>query len=306
VANRQTQPPRRLRLGAAVAAAREADRPVVALESSVVTHGLPEPRNLEAAQEIERTIRDAGATPATCLVCDGELWIGATFEQIEAVSRHESREKASVRDLGVALASGAAAGLTVSATLFAAQLAGIRVVATGGIGGVHYGSSGDVSSDLPQLTRSQVITVCSGAKSILDIPRTVECLETLGIPVFSYRAQEFPAFYLRSSGVPARALQSVDEIVKTASAQWNLGFTGGIIVANPIDPEDALPPRDWESWLKKARRSARTEGIQGNEVTPYLLSYVAKLSGGRTVDANVALLRQNAHLAAEIAVALGR
>ena len=304
--NRQTQLPRGLRLGGAVAAALEADRPVVALETAVVTHGLPEPRNLEAAQELERTIRDAGATPATCLVRDGELWVGATFEQIEAVSRHESREKASVRDLGVALASGASAGLTVSATLFAAELAGIRVFATGGIGGVHYGSSGDVSADLPQLSRSQVITVCAGAKSILDIPRTLEYLETLGIPVFSYGTQEFPAFYLRSSGVPARALQSVDEIVKTASAHWSLGYRGSIIIANPIDAKEALQPGDWESWLEKAQRSAHAEGIQGKEVTPYLLSYVAELSGGRTVDANVTLLRQNARLAAEISVALGR
>jgi pseudouridine-5'-phosphate glycosidase len=239
-------------------------------------------------------------------VCDGELWVGATLEQIEAVSRYESREKASVRDLGVALACGISAGLTVSATLLAAELAGIRVLATGGIGGVHDGSSGDVSSDLPQLTRSQVITVCSGAKSILDIPRTLEYLETLGVPVFSYGAREFPAFYVRSSGIPARMLQSVDEVVKAAGAQWDLGYTGGVVIAKPIEPEAEVPPEDWIGWLEQARRSARAEGVQGKAVTPYLLSYVAKLSGGRTIDANVALLRQNARLAAEISAALGR
>jgi pseudouridine-5'-phosphate glycosidase len=304
VANRQTQLPSRLCLGDAVAAALEADQPIVALETTVVTHGLPEPRNLEAARDMERIIRAVGATPATCLVQEGELWIGATLEQIEAVSRHASREKASVRDLGVALASGASAGLTVSATLFAAQLVGIRVFATGGLGGVHHGSSGDVSSDLPQLTRSQVITVCSGAKSVLDIPRTLEYLETWGVPVFSYGAPEFPAFYLRSSGVSARALQTVQEIVDVAVTQWDLGYASGIVVANPIDPGDALEPEDWKSWLEEALQSAHARGIHGKEVTPYLLARVAESSGGRTIDANLALLRQNARLAAEISVAL--
>ncbi len=296
--------PPRVRLGEVVAAALKAGRPVVALETAVVTHGLPAPCNFEAMYAMEDEIRAAGATPATCLVQNGELWIGAVPEQVEAVAQDAATDKASFRDLGAVLASGRSAGLTVSASLFASQLAGIGVLATGGIGGVHLGSSGDVSADLHQLARSPVITVCSGAKSVLDIPRTLEYLEALGVPVFAYRSLEFPAFYLESSGQPARPLASVQAIVETARMQWALGYGGGLVIANPIARDHALQPKEWARWLEDAQRSADAQHIHGKELTPYLLARVAESSNRRTVEANLALLKGNAHLAAELAVAL--
>lgn len=278
---------------------------MVALESAVITHGLPEPRNLEAARLMSEAVRAGGVVPALCLIDDARLWIGADLDRAEAVARHPGREKASVRDLGMMLASGTPAGLTVSATLFAAELAGIRVFATGGIGGVHLpAATGDVSADLLQLSRSPVVTVCSGAKSVLDIPRTLEFLETVGVPVFSYRTADFPGFYLRASGVCTPRLASADEVARTARMHWELGLSTGLVLGNPIPAHEQIPPDAWHEWLRVARGAAERDRIGGKAVTPYLLDRVAALSDGRTVRANIALLESNASLAAEIASAL--
>lgn len=276
----------------------------MALESAVITHGLPEPRNLEAAECMADAVRAHGAIPAICLVDESLLWIGADLQRATSVARNPTREKASVRDLGSALATGGAAGLTVSATLFAARLAGIRVFATGGIGGVHApAGSGDVSADLLQLSRSPVVTVCSGAKSVLDIPRTLEYLETVGVPVFGYRTPDFPGFYLSRSGVSVPMLASPDAVAGVARAQWDLGLGTGLVLGNPIPSHERIADREWQEWLQDAQTSARQNRIQGKAVTPYLLDRVATLSAGKTVRANIALLESNAALAAQIAVA---
>jgi pseudouridylate synthase len=297
--------PSHVRLGNEIATALREGRPIVALESAVVTHGLPEPQNLEAVQCMAETVRTSGAIPAICLVDDSRLWIGADLGRTASVARNPAREKASVRDLGVVIATGKPAGLTVSATLFAAALAGIRVFATGGIGGVHapYGS-GDVSADLLQLSRSPVVTVCSGAKSVLDIPRTLEFLETAGVPVFSYRTPDFPGFYLSRSGVTAAVLSSPDEVARVARTQWDLGLRTALVLGNPIPDADQIPDVEWSEWLQEAQALAERDRIRGKAVTPYLLDRVATLSAGRTVQANIALLESNASLAADVAVAL--
>ncbi len=291
-----------------VATALELNRPVVALETAVATHGLPAPRNIEAMAEMARVIRERGCTPAICLAMDGLLHVGASLEQVEVAARSAAREKASVRNLGSVLARGVPAGLTVSATLFAATSAGIRVFATGGIGGVHAGSAdtGDVSSDLHQLTRGPVITVCAGAKSVLDIPRTLEYLEALGVPVFGYRTENFPAFYLTASDVAVPALDSPQAIVDVARVQWQLGYRVGIVIGNPLPAPEALPEAAWTGWLGQANRDAHEAKVQGKDVTPFLLDRVARYSNGETVRANLVLLRRNAELAAQIAAALTR
>lgn len=283
-------------------------RPVVALESAVLTHGLPFPRNIEALDRMEAAVRAGNAAPATCLVHGGRLWVGASRELSEAVASDPAREKAAARDVGRVLALGLPAGLTVSATLRAAALAGVRTFATGGIGGVHLDvrDTGDISADLPQLACSPVVTVCSGAKSVLDIPRTLEYLETAGVPVYSYRTTRFPAFYLRESGCESVSVSGSAEIARIARAQWDMGLEIGVVVANPIPAEAALSEDEWTVWLRAATEEAASAGVRGKAVTPFLLGQVAALSGGRTVEANLALLAANAGLAAEIAGELCR
>ncbi len=296
----------RVQLGEEVAEALRLGRPVVALESAVITHGLPEPHNVDVVASMEHAVRAHGATPAVCLAHEGALWIGASPDRVATVARDPKREKASVRDLGMVLALRLSAGLTVAATLYAARLAGVRVFATGGIGGVHVPSSaGDVSADLLQLARSPVITVCSGAKSVLDIPRTLEFLETAGVPVYGYMTEDFPGFYLTRSGVAATALAGAPEVAAVARAHWELGLKSGIVLGNPIPGHCAIPLDQWQHWLIDAQEAATRDGITGKQVTPYLLEQVAELSQGRTVEANLALLISNASVAAEVAVALG-
>jgi pseudouridine-5'-phosphate glycosidase len=224
------------------------------------------------------------------------------------VANDPGRIKASVRDLGAALVSGVSAGLTVSATLFAAKLFGIHVFATGGIGGVHQGVSetGDISTDLLQLSRTPVITVCAGAKSILDLPRTLEHLETFGVPVFGLRTATFPAFYLASSGLPIPRLDSEKEIAAAAQASWDIGYDTGVVVGNPVPQEHAIKPEEWSGWYEQALLDANEARVRGKDVTPFLLARVGDLSIGKTVQSNVALLINNAGAAARIAVALGR
>jgi pseudouridine-5'-phosphate glycosidase len=290
-----------------VAAAREAGRPIVALESTIIAHGLPKPRNLETALALEAVVREAGAVPATIAIARGRIRIGLDRELLEAIASAETVMKVSRRDLPACLASGRLGATTVAGTMIAAHHAGIRVFATGGIGGVHRGAERDfdVSADLEELARTPVAVVCSGAKSILDLPKTLEVLETKGVPVCGWRTDEFPAFYCRSSGlaVPLRC-DDVDSIARGLEVQRRLGSMGGALIANPVPEEHAMPEELIEAAIHDALHVAADAGIGGKDVTPFLLARIVELTGGRSVDANVALVLSNARLAAEIATAL--
>jgi pseudouridine-5'-phosphate glycosidase len=297
---------RALLVGDEVRDALSEGRAVVALESAVLTHGLPSPRHLEALRAMDGAVRESGAVPAVCLTHAGSMWVGASAALAEQVAADSLREKVSVRDLGRAIALGISGGLTVSATLHAAFLAGVETFATGGVGGVHVGAaaSGDVSADLQQLARTPLVIVCSGAKSVLDIPLTLEYLETAGVSVYAYGTDRFPAFYLTDSGQHATRVRTPREIAAIAQAGWTVGHEAAVLVGNPIPSDAAIGPKEWTAWLHIATEAATRDGISGKAVTPYLLAAVAEASGGRTVDANIALLRSNARLAGEIAVAL--
>jgi pseudouridine-5'-phosphate glycosidase len=296
-----------LRLGEAVAEALAAGRPVVALESTVIAHGLPRPANVEVALAMEEAVRAAGATPATVALLDGRIVVGLSADEIARIGEEPGVWKASRRDLAVALARGATAATTVAGTLACAALAGIRIFATGGIGGVHRGAevSLDISADLPELARAPLVTVCAGAKAILDLPRTLEYLETLGVPVIGYQADELPAFYTRESGlrVPHRA-ESPEEIAVMAQAQWASGLGGGLLVTAPIPEAHALPRAEMEAAVERALAEAEAADVRGARLTPWLLARVADLTGGESVAANRALLLNNATLAGRIAAAL--
>ncbi len=297
-----TDPPHWLQVHPEVAAALASGRPVVALESTVITHGLPEPVNLELARRLEAEVRGAGAVPATVAVIDGRICLGVTTDELERLALSRSLMKISRRDLGTAVAQRATGGTTVAATMIAAHAGGVQVFSTGGIGGVHRGSSGDISADLPELARTPVVVVCAGAKAILDLPRTLEWLETAGVPVLGWGTDEFPAFFTRSSGLPVSA--KVDNAAEAAAlirTQWAMGLRSGVLVCVPCPEEVSVPAEKVEQVLRTALRQAESEGVRGKQVTPYLLSRLADLSGGGTLRANLALLRHNAHVAAEIA-----
>lgn len=298
-----------LRLGLAVAQALAESRPVVALESTVIAHGLPRPANVEVALAMEQAVQATGATPATVALLDGQIVVGLSADEIRRIGAEPGVWKASRRDLGAALAQRALAATTVAGTLACAALAGISVFATGGIGGVHRGAEStlDISADLPELARAPLVTVCAGAKSILDLPRTLEYLETLGVPVIGYQTDELPAFYTRESGlgVPFRA-DSAAEIAAMARSQWASGLGGGLLVAAPIPGAHALPRAQVETAVTQALDEAQARGVQGAKLTPWLLARVAELTGGESVAANRALLLNNATLAGEIASALAR
>ena len=294
-----------------VAAAIAAGQPVVALESTVIAHGLPRPLNLQTARAMEAAVRDAGATPATVGVLNGQLVVGLSPEEIAFLSEAESVAKVSRADLAAVLASGMPGATTVAGTMIAAEMAGISVFATGGIGGVHRGgeNSMDISADLTELARTPVAVVCAGAKAILDLPRTLEALETLGVPVVGYATKEFPAFYSRESGLQlVHSVETPEQAAKIMKAQWGSGKRGpgggtktGILFANPAPRESALPHGEIEAFIATALRAAETAGVRGKDVTPFLLQEVARLSGGKTLKANIALLLANATLAGQIA-----
>jgi pseudouridine-5'-phosphate glycosidase len=279
----------------------------VALESTVIAHGLPRPENVTVALALEAAIRAEGAIPATIALFAGEIVVGLIAEEITRLGAEEGVWKASRRDLAVALARGATAATTVAGTLACAALAGVRVFATGGIGGVHRGAAAsfDISADLPELRRSPIITVCAGAKAILDLPLTLEFLETQGVPVIGYQTDELPAFYTHASGlrVPHRA-ETPAEVAHIARAQWESGLGGGLLVTAPIPAEHALPPERVESAVSQALAEATASGVDGPRLTPWLLSRLAEMTGGESVSANRALLLNNATIAARIAVAL--
>ena len=294
-----------------VAVALERRAPIVALESTVIAHGLPRPHNLETARKMEAVVRESGATPATIGILDGKMVVGLTNEQIALLAEAQDVAKVSRSDISAVLASGRPGATTVAGTMFIAARADIRVFATGGIGGVHRGSENtyDISADLTELSRTPVAVVCAGAKAILDLPRTIEVLETLGVPVVGFGTNEFPAFYSRGSGSPLQhRVDSPDDAARLIRIQWDLcsfgqGFSAGIVIVNPPPAESALPRAEIDSLVVSALEAAELAGIRGKSVTPFLLEEVGRASHGKTLETNIALLIANAKLAARIAVA---
>jgi pseudouridine-5'-phosphate glycosidase len=285
-------------------AALSGGRPLVALESTVIAHGLPRPQNLETALRLEQIVRDAGATPATIAILKGELHVGLDDSQLRHIAESRDIHKLSRRDLPVAVAQEWDGATTVATTMWVAQQAGIKVFATGGIGGVHRGNLPDVSADLPELARGTMIVVCSGAKIVLDLPATREWLETFGITVIGYRCDEMPAFYSRTSGLPVDVrVEKPEQVAAIASARNELDLTGTTLVTVPVPLEAEVPANILQAALDEALERALKEGINGRELTPFLLSHMAERSGGATLHANIALLENNARIAAEIAVA---
>lgn len=278
-------------------------RPVVALESAVITHGLPRPINLELARRMEAEVRKAGAVPAMAAVLDGVAKLGLTPEELERLSLDEEVVKISRRDFGWSRAAGQSGGTTVAGAMIIAKAAGVPIFATGGIGGVHRGGGMDVSADLPELARTPVAVVCSGAKAILDLPRTVEWLETAGVPMIGYQTDEFPAFYSRESGLPVSArADSPAKVAGILRAHWELRSAGGLLIGVPCPESDAVPLEEVEEALRQAETEARH--VSGAARTPFLLSRMSEYTSGRSLGANLALLRKNAQVAAAIAVAL--
>lgn len=288
-----------------VAEARAAGRPLVALESTIITHGLPRPRNLHVAREVEAEVRAEGATPATIAVLDGTLHVGLEAPELERLSLATGVAKLSRADLAVCLAAGGTGATTVAATMICARLAGIEVFATGGIGGVHRGAEAtwDVSADLQELAQTPVTVVAAGAKAILDLPKTLEVLETLGVPVIAVGQDELPAFWSPSSGLRAPLrLDDPAAIARAHRLRAALGLPGGQLVANPVPARLGIPDGEVRPWIEQALAEAR--GVEAKAVTPFLLGRILELSEGRSLEANVALVRGNARLAARIARAL--
>lgn len=291
-----------LQLSPEIARALNVGAPVVALESTVITHGLPRPQNLELARNMEAQIRTHGAVPATIALLDGKIRIGLTDEELIRLSESDSTLKVSHRDFATAIVKKVNGGTTVAGTMFAAHLSGIKVFATGGIGGVHKESSFDISTDLKSLAEIPTVVVCAGAKAILDLPATLEYLETMGVPVVGYQTDEFPAFYSRESGLKVSVrLDTPKEIAEFAKAHWNMGMHSGILVTNPIPEADAIPKSEMEPIIAKASVEAMEKEIHGQALTPFLLGRISELTKGTSLKANLALLLNNARLAAEIA-----
>jgi pseudouridine-5'-phosphate glycosidase len=288
-----------------VRAALGAGRAVVALESTVISHGLPRPQNLETARRLEQAVREGGAVPATVAVLGGRLCVGLEEAQLARLAEGEGVRKVSRRDLALAVARGEDGATTVAGTLWIASRARVKVFATGGIGGVHRGQLPDISADLPELARTPMTIVCSGAKSVLDLPATREWLETHGVTIVGYGCDELPAFYTRLSGlaVDARAERAAD-VARLAHARDRLGLEGALLVAVPVPAEAEVDERLMEEVLSRALADAERDGVRGRALTPFLLARMGEASGGATLRANVALLENNARVAAEIAVAL--
>ena len=290
-----------------VAAARTAGRPIVALESTIISHGMPYPQNVETAREVEQIIRDAGAVPATIAIIGGKICIGLSPEQLELLGSAPDALKVSRRDLPYVVATGVLGATTVAATMICAAMANIDVFVTGGIGGVHRGAaeSFDISADLQELARTDVAVVCAGVKSILDIRLTLEYLETHGVPVVGYQTDRLPAFYARDSGHPVDyRLDDAGQIARALQAKWAMGLRGGMVIANPIAQAHALPGDVMDAAIDRALIEVSASGITGKAITPFLLARVNELTGGDSLAANIELVLNNARLAAAIAVAL--
>ena len=293
------------RISSQVESALAAQKPIVALESTVIAHGLPRPGNLQTAQRLEQIIRDAGSLPATVAILSGQLCVGLSEQQTHFIAENEEIKKVSIRDLPIAVAQKWNGATTVASTSWIAERAGIKVFATGGIGGVHRGSLPDVSGDLPALATTPIIVVCSGAKIVLDLPATREWLETYGITVVGYGCDELPAFYSRRSGLPIDVrVDSPAEAARIFRAQQSLGIERALLVTVPVPEAFELPAADLERMLNAALHEAGEQQVGGRELTPFLLSRMAQLSAGATLRTNIALLENNARVAAAIAGAL--
>lgn len=292
-----------------VSAAISAGKAVVALESTIISHGMPYPKNVETALTVERIIRDNGAIPATIAIMDGRLKVGLTPEEIETLGKGENTVKASRRDIPFIVAKGLTGATTVASTMIIAALAGIKVFATGGIGGVHRGAQEtfDISADLQELGKTDVAVVCAGAKSILDIGLTLEYLETQGVPVVGYGTDELPAFYTSKSGFAVDyRVDTPLEMAKALKAKWDLGLNGGVVIANPIPAEYEMDPAVIDRAIAEAVRESQKLGIKGKESTPFLLAKVKDLTGGASLDSNIQLVYNNAVVGAQVAVELSK
>jgi pseudouridine-5'-phosphate glycosidase len=302
-----------LQPSAPVIVALAAGRPVVALESTIVAHGMPWPQNLHTARAVEAVVREHGAEPATIAVIDGRIRIGLDDATLERLAQAGPKAlKVSRRDLPAVLAGGATSptgATTVAGTMICAALAGIEVLVTGGIGGVHRGASTtfDISADLQELARTSVVVVCAGAKSVLDLGLTLEYLETHGVPVLSAGQDEFAAFYVRESGFRAdRRIDSPEEQARFVRTKWDLGLAGGVLLSTPVPTANALPRGTVDGWIEQALADAAVRGVRGKAVTPFLLARIEQLSGGRSLETNIALVKHNAAVGARLAVALDR
>ena len=296
-----------LKIDPEVRRALQGKRPVVALESTIITHGMPYPENLATARSLERQVRAGGAVPATIAVIGGVICVGLSDKELEWLAGAKNVLKLSRNDLPYAIATQKVGATTVAATMIAAHLAGIKVFATGGIGGVHRGaeSTFDISADLEEFARTPVAVVCAGAKAILDLPKTLEYLETRGVPVIGYGTDEFPAFWSRQSGLKAPLrLDTSAEIARFLEVKWSLNLSGGAVICNPVPIGDEIPLHEMRTFIDSAVDEAGRYGIQGKAVTPYILARIVELTGGRSLRTNMALAQNNARLAAEIAALL--
>jgi len=296
-----------LLFSAEVQAARNAGLPIVALESTIISHGMPYPQNVEMARGVEQLIRDAGAVPATIAIIAGKICIGLSSDQLELLGTAPDAMKVSRRDLPYVLANDKLGATTVAATMICAQLAGIQVFVTGGIGGVHRGAetSFDISADLQELARTSVAVVCAGVKSILDIGLTLEYLETHGVPVISVGQPGFPAFFTRESGFNADfQLDTSEEQARFLQTKWRLGLAGGVVVSNPVPAAAAMDKAEIDAITDQALAEADSQGVTGKHVTPFLLGRIKQLTQGRSLATNIALVRHNALVGAQLAVAL--
>ena len=285
----------------------EQGKALVALESTIITHGMPHPQNVTTARDVEDVVRDNGAVPATIAIITGRIKVGLSEEELDWLGTARDVMKLSRADLPYAIAAKRHGATTVAATMICAELAGVRVFATGGIGGVHQGveATMDISADLDELARTPVAVICAGAKAILDLPRTLEYLETRGVPVVGYRTDEFPAFWSRTSGLPVPLRldnpEAIADLIRTKEA---LGLGGGVLVANPVPEVDEIPTDEMQAFIEQAVEEARHRGVAGKAVTPFLLSFLFESTGGRSLATNIALVKNNAALAARLAVAL--
>ena len=285
----------------------DAGRGVVALESTIITHGMPYPQNRDTARQVEQAVRATGAIPATIAILSGKIMVGLNDQQLEELAKTTTAMKLSRADLAMAVSSKAVGSTTVAATMIIAALAGIKVFATGGIGGVHQGAenSFDISADLQELSRTAVTVICAGAKAILDLPKTLEVLETLGVPVLAYQQDELPAFWSRDSGLQAPLrVDAVNEIVAFMQARQSLDITGGVLIANPVPAEHEIARDVMDAYIKQAIDESQKAGISGKAVTPWLLGRIVELSDGRSLVTNQSLITNNATLAGELACSL--
>ncbi|SDJ09958.1 pseudouridine-5'-phosphate glycosidase [Salimicrobium halophilum] len=287
--------------------AKEQGKPVVALESTIISHGMPYPQNVKTAREVEDIVRSEGAVPATIAIMNGKIKIGLSDEELEMFGNSEGVAKVSRRDLPHIIATKTMGATTVATTMICAELAGVEMFVTGGIGGVHRGAETtmDISADLEELAKTSVGVVCAGAKSILDLGLTMEYLETKGVPVIGYQTDVLPAFYTRTSEFDLNfRADSADVIAETLKAKWDLGLEGGAVIANPIPEEDAMDEKYINDIIAQAIRESEADHISGKDSTPYLLGRIKELTDGKSLDANIALVKNNAHVGSRIAVSL--